>query len=93
MSLLYKIDEGIETKKYKMVRIDIRKIMEERDISIYELSRRTGLKYDTIKKQLIAKRQSTGISFGIVGKMSLVDKIIKFFSINYKWNLSIQMIL
>ena len=50
MSSIYSIDEGIETKKYKMVRIDIRKVMNEKGISIYELSRRTGLKYDTIKK-------------------------------------------
>ena len=50
MSLLYTIDDGIETKKYKVARIDIRKVMQEKRISVYELSRRTGLKYDTIKK-------------------------------------------
>ena len=50
MSLLYTIDDGIESKKYKVARIDIRKVVQEKNISVYELSRRTGLKYDTIKK-------------------------------------------
>ena len=50
MSSLYVIDEGIEKKKYETVRVDIRKVMNEKGISIYELSRRTGIKYDTIKK-------------------------------------------
>ena len=36
-------------------------------------------KYDTIKKQLIDKRQSTGLFFGLTGKISLVNNIIKFF--------------
>ena len=49
MSSLYVIDEGIEKKRYKTVRVDIRKVMNEKGISIYELSRRTGIKYDTIK--------------------------------------------
>jgi len=37
------------------------------------------LKYDNIKKQLIEKRQSTGIFFGLIGKLQMVDKIITFF--------------
>ena len=37
--------------------------------------------YDTIKKQLIAKRQTTGIFFGFIGKISLIDQIIKFFMV------------
>ena len=36
-------------------------------------------KYDTIKKQLIDKRQSTGLFFGLTGKISLVNNIIRFF--------------
>ncbi len=50
MASLYVLDEGIETKEYEIAKIDIRKVMQERGISIYELSCRTGLKYDTIKK-------------------------------------------
>ena len=80
MSLLYKIDEGIETKKYKMVRIDIRKIMEERDVSIYELSRRTGLKYDTIKKYYNQKLYQ--IDLEVLAKICYVLKC-NFFDVVY----------
>ena len=55
MTSLYVLDEGIETKKYEIARIDIKKVMQKKGISIYELSRRTGLKYDTVKKYYYQK--------------------------------------
>lgn len=55
MTSLYVLDDGIETKKYEIVRIDIKKVMQKKGISIYELSRRTGLKYDTVKKYYYQK--------------------------------------
>ena len=46
--------------------------------------------YDTIKKQLIAKRQTTGIFFGFIGKISLIDQIIKFFMVLTKKSSKIE---
>ena len=46
----------------------------------FNLTKETSCaKYDTIKKQLIEKRQTTGIFFGFIGKFQMVNKIITFF--------------